>query len=231
MTAWVYEYGRDRMFDEIRKTPPVMIYFYYSDTVWYENDPMISEILAFMRDQGYKQVHGTDYYILPEACSRQEALAQYELDLIARQYLNADPGALHPFDEINRDREFSDTLLYPYKLGDRMVTGISFLIPTYLRMRPELDGTMEVRFLDAQGETIEVFSMDVPDIMDNQPYLFAFEKPCRPTSIRITSTSSPQKGFTLWLDPNNHLSLGMYEDTVSLSRGIHRGPASASIPD
>ena len=206
-----------------------MIGFYYSYEAWYVNDAMISEILDFMKSMGYMQINDTFYYILPECCTRQEELAQYDLVPVARPFFNADPGALHPFEEINRDRMFCDTLIYPDKVGDRMVSGISFSIPTYTRTRSELDGQMEVRFLDDRDETIEVFSMDVQDMKDNQSYLFAFEKPCRPTSIRISSTSSPQKGFSLWVDPDNHLSFVVFEDPVSLSRDVHRGPAS--IPE
>jgi len=228
MTSWTYEYGRGRLFAEIRKTMPVIIYFNYSDKVWYQDDAMISEFLDFIRSEGYMQIQGTDYFILPERCSRRNELARYELVPIARQYQNADPFDLYLFDEINRSKQYCGYLVYPDKLKDRMVTGISIPISTYYRSGSQLDGELEVMFLDERDQVIEVFTMDCADLIDNQRCVFSFERPCHPVSIRISSTSSPDKGVTVWVDSRNQLYFGAIADPVSLPRTIRRG--SASVP-
>lgn len=229
MTSWIYEYGRDRLFDEISRTPPTMIQFYYSDDVWYLYDAMISECLDFMRSRGYMRILGTDYYILPDRCPDPEALARYELAPIARQYLNIEPGQHRPFEEINCDRPYGSPMVYPAKLDNRMVTGITFRFATYGRTEEQLDGQLEVSFLNEQDEIMEVFSMDCPDLEDNHPVVFAFENPCRPASVRIATTSSPWKGFTVWVDSGNQLIFEAFTDPVSLSRHVRRG--SAPVPD
>ena len=226
LTSWVYEYGKDRLFAEIRESKP-LIRFTYNDKAWCQKGPMIREFLDFMRSMGYKQILGTDYYILPGKCSKPEELAKYQLIPVFYTY-PAERTILHPFREINRHNQYRGKLIYPESLKNRMATAVIFRLPTYSRPGSLLDGKMNIKFFDRKGRIMYEYSMDCSDIVDNQPYAFPFDRPCRPVSVCISSTSSPRKGFTVWLNPANQLNVSAAIDPVPLHRKMRRIPVRAA---
>ncbi len=223
ITLPIYEYGKERLYAELQKTMPVIISFFYEDykeSFSSSQEPLISEFLDFIKDEGYMQILGTDYYVLPERCSRQEELAQYELVPIIRH--NQSVSKLHPFMEINRENRYCGKLVYSDKLGDSPVTGIAISFPTFSRSGSELDGEMNVQFLSEQGEIMYEYSMDCTRLIDNKTFRFAFDSPCRPASVCVSSTSSPGKGFSVWLNQDERLRVGAFLDPIAQSSTVRR---------